>query len=140
MLRIYYVPVFLMRISLDYSSDVPIYQQIADHIWYLVVVGDLSPGELIPPLQSLAKDLRLNLNTVVRAYRELESSGIVEKRGTVGTYIADETAVQRIKKRLGPFLKSMDELLARAQETGITTHELIALLRCRESELRKAGG
>jgi GntR family transcriptional regulator len=67
-----------MQIHISANDGVPIYLQIVNQVKYLVAAGRLSPGEELPPIRVLAERLVVNPNTVARAYRELESAGIVE--------------------------------------------------------------
>jgi GntR family transcriptional regulator len=72
------------------SDGVPIYQQIVNQVRYLVASARLKTGDELPPIRVLADQLLVNPNTVARAYRELETAGIVEKRRTAGTYVSDQ--------------------------------------------------
>ena len=67
----------------------PIYRQIVNQIRYMVASGLLEPGEEIPPIRTLALQLTVTPNTIVKAYDELESAGIVRKRRGAGTYVSD---------------------------------------------------
>ena len=79
-----------MHIHLDTASGVPIYAQLAQQVRYLIAAGRLRPGEEMPPIRALAERLVINPNTVARAYRDLEQSGLVVKRSTTGTFVADD--------------------------------------------------
>ncbi|RPI88431.1 MAG: GntR family transcriptional regulator [Chloroflexi bacterium] len=78
-----------MKLHLDFRSGVPIYVQIMEHIKELVVSGELKPGEQLPTVRQLATDLRVNFNTVARAYRMLDDAGIISTQHGRGTYIWD---------------------------------------------------
>ena len=60
-----------MKLSIDPESSVPIYIQIEDSIHSLIAAGQIQPGEQLPTIRELAADIRVNLNTVARAYFEL---------------------------------------------------------------------
>ena len=79
-----------MQIHISPHDGVPIYQQVVNQIKYLVASGRLAAGEELPAIRVLAEQLLVNPNTVARAYRELETAGIVEKRRTAGTYVSDQ--------------------------------------------------
>jgi GntR family transcriptional regulator len=68
-------------------SGVPLYVQLVEQIKRAVQVGILRPGESLPPVRRLAAELRIALNTIVKAYAELEALGIIETRGGAGTVI-----------------------------------------------------
>ncbi|HLJ94280.1 MAG TPA: GntR family transcriptional regulator [Gemmataceae bacterium] len=75
--------------KIDPSSHVPIYLQIVGEIRAAIDAGVFRPGEMLPSLRVLAADLRVNPNTVQRAYDELEREGIVLPRRGVGLFVAD---------------------------------------------------
>ncbi len=73
-----------MQIHIATNDGLPIYLQIVNQIKYAVASGRLATGDELPPIRVLAERLLINPNTVARAYRELETAGIVEKRRTAG--------------------------------------------------------
>ena len=77
-----------LPISLNSSSGIPFYKQIVNFITYGVINGLLKPGEKLPTVRQLAVDLQVNLNTIVKAYSELEIKGIVHTQQGTGTFIA----------------------------------------------------
>jgi DNA-binding transcriptional regulator YhcF (GntR family) len=76
-----------MDITIDHTAATPPYEQIRLRIAQLAADGTLAAGTRLPPVRTLAADLRLAANTVARAYRELEQAGLVETRGRAGTVI-----------------------------------------------------
>lgn len=78
-----------MIVSVDARSPVPPYEQVRAQVTDHVATGRLAPGSRLPTVRQLAKDLDLAVNTVARAYRELESTGVVVSRGRHGTFVAD---------------------------------------------------
>ena len=75
-------------IDLDSASATPPYEQIRSQLAAHVDRGALQPGDRLPTVRRLAADLGVAANTVARAYRELESAGILETRGRFGTFVA----------------------------------------------------
>src|SRR3990170_5409494 len=73
--------------SLDFRSGIPIYTQVVEHIRQEVLNGDLKPGDQLPTVRQMAQDLRVNFNTIARAYRLLDESGIISTQQGRGTYI-----------------------------------------------------
>src|SRR5215470_10710772 len=108
-----------MQIHISTADGVPIYQQIVNQIKYLVSAGRLTAGEELPPIRTLAEKLVINPNTVARAYRELESAGIVEKRRTAGTYVSDQGSPLARRERLKILTERIDALLAEARQMDI---------------------
>jgi GntR family transcriptional regulator len=78
-----------MQVELDFRSGVPIYVQIMDQIKHLVAAGSLRPGDQLPTVRQLATDLRINFNTVARAYRMLDEQGLISTQQGRGTYILE---------------------------------------------------
>ena len=77
-----------MLVTIRTDSDMPPYEQIRTQVREAVQSGSLTPGAKLPPVRRLAQDLGLAVNTVARAYRELEADGIVETRGRNGTAVS----------------------------------------------------
>ena len=75
-------------LRVDAASGVPLFDQVRIALIAAVRDGRLVPGTRLPTVRELAADLGLAVNTVARAYRELESAGVVETRGRQGTFVA----------------------------------------------------
>jgi GntR family transcriptional regulator len=127
-----------MRIYISTSDGVPIYLQIVNQVKYLVSSGRLSAGEELPPIRVLAEKLVINPNTVARAYRELESAGIVEKRRTAGTYVSDQGSPLARRERLKIITERIDALLAEARQMGVDIEEVIKLVERRHAAMVSA--
>ena len=78
-----------MDITINLADGVPIYRQIINQIKYLVASGLLQPGEELPPIRTLALQLKVTPNTIVKAYDELESSGVIHGRRGAGTFVSE---------------------------------------------------
>src|SRR5215471_6544372 len=78
-----------MDISINLTDGVPIYRQIVNQVKYLVASGLLKPGEELPPIRTLALQLKVTPNTIVKAYGELEISGVIHKRHGSGTFVSE---------------------------------------------------
>jgi len=76
-----------IQIQLDFRSGLPIYLQITEQIRTLVADGRLKPGDQLPTVRQMATDLRVNFNTVARAYRLLDEAGLISTQQGRGTYI-----------------------------------------------------
>lgn len=99
-----------MRIKLDPGSRVPLSAQLRDRLAARIVRGRLGPGERLPPIRDLADEMGLAPNTVARAYRELEASGLVVTRGRHGTFVT---------QRLRETPRGADALLGSAAEAYV---------------------
>ncbi len=125
-------------VQLHISTDdgVPIYLQIVNQVKYLVASGRLSPGEELPPIRVLAERLLVNPNTVARAYRELETAGIVEKRRTAGTYVSDQGSPLARRERIKILAQRIDALLAEAGQMDIAFEDVVKLIEQRHSAMQ----
>jgi GntR family transcriptional regulator len=79
-----------IRFSLDQENGVPIYRQVIQQIEYAILAGRMKRGDKLPTIRSLAVDLRINPNTIAKAYNELEIRGIVSTQVGSGTFISDK--------------------------------------------------
>jgi GntR family transcriptional regulator len=86
-------------IEVDLVSHVPIYTQIVEQIKQLIAGGELKPGDQLPTVRQLAANLRVNFNTVARAYRLLDEAGVISTQQGRGTYVL-ETTSQQASERL----------------------------------------
>ncbi len=78
-----------LQIKLDFRSGEPIYVQIVEQIQNLVATGILHPGDQLPTVRQLASELRVNFNTVARAYRLLDENALISTQQGRGTYLLD---------------------------------------------------
>lgn len=90
-----------LNFQLDFHSGLPIYTQIANQIQSRVANGILKPGDQLPTVRALALDLRVNFNTVARAYRILDEERIISTQQGRGTYITEKpppTVTERLRR------------------------------------------
>jgi GntR family transcriptional regulator len=78
-----------MQITLDFRSDMPIYIQIVEQVRQQIVSKMIKPGDQLPTVRALAADLRVNFNTVARAYRLLDEAGVISTQQGRGTFILE---------------------------------------------------
>jgi GntR family transcriptional regulator len=109
--------------TLDQVNGVPVYRQIIRQIEYGILSGRLKTGDKLPTIRSLAVDLKINPNTIARAYGELEIRGILITQVGSGTYIADkrpepeeDVRGKKLREVLQRFMEEMRSLGAEKQE------------------------
>ncbi|MCY2999889.1 MAG: GntR family transcriptional regulator [Planctomycetota bacterium] len=122
-----------MQIHIQAQGGVPIYLQVMQQIKYLVASGRLQPGDELPSIRTLAEQLIVNPNTIARAYRELETAGVVEKRRTAGTFVAEAGSPLARKERLKLLKQRVDQLLVEAFQMGFGLDEVLKFVE--QSEL-----
>ena len=115
----------MINFVLDPKAGVPFYRQIIDQIKFGIASGGLKAGEQLPTVRALAVELKVNLNTVTKAYKELEIQNILETQQGTGTFIG-RTEVQIPAGEKRNKLESIcNELLTIAHSYGFTKQELI---------------
>jgi GntR family transcriptional regulator len=113
-----------MNLEIDFRSGIPIYLQVVERIRERIAGGSLPPGTQLPTVRSLALELRVNFNTVARAYRILDETGIISTQQGRGTYVMSipppeisekirQQALQALTRR---FLKDAERLGALPEE------------------------
>ena len=113
-----------MQIELDFRSGQPIYMQIAEQIQQKVVTGELQPGDQLPTVRQMATDLRVNFNTVARAYRLLDQLGMISTQLGRGTYIWEAPAPEAARRlRMEALESATRRYLNYAQRHGYTPEE-----------------
>ena len=76
-----------LDLKIDFRSGLPIYIQVVEQIRRMLASGELKPGDQLPTVRQLATDLRVNFNTIARAYRLLDEAGLISTQQGRGTYI-----------------------------------------------------
>ena len=125
---------------LDPSSGVPFYRQIIDQVLLAIADGRLKPGAQLPTVRQLAVDLSVNLNTVAKAYREMEIRGIVETQQGTGTFIAARAADAKSREKKKALAALVDRFLANGEALGIPMADLVeeVVERAENARRRKA--
>ncbi len=126
-----------MDISINIADGVPIYRQIANQIRYMIASRLLKPGEEILPIRSLALQIKVTPNTVVKAYDELERAGIVRKRHGSGTFVSEGLSPLADRERNRIIEERVDALLAEAHQLNFTADEVSAVFRRRQAALAR---
>lgn len=106
-----------MLLQIDFKSGKPVYLQLVDQIRYAAASGVLRPGEPLPSIRPLAEELRVNRNTIAKAYGELESQGVIETLPGKGCFL---------KENNSPFTKGVRQklLLTEIDEAVVMAHHL----------------
>ncbi len=115
----------MIDFRLDPKTGTPFYRQIIDQIKFGIAVGNLKTGEQLPTVRSLAVELKVNLNTVAKAYRELEIQNVLETHQGTGTFIR-EIKIQIPEKEKNNKLKEIcNEFSSIAFSYGFSIDDLI---------------
>ncbi len=114
-----------MELRIDPDNPVPIYQQIVHAIKHLVATGKLKPGEQLPTVRELAADLRINPNTVARAYDQLNTDNVISTQQGRGTFVRERPDQKHLAiVRQEQLSAIMSTALGKALSMGYTRDEV----------------
>ncbi len=127
----------MILVDLNSANDRPIYGRIADQVKFAVAAGVLRPGDLVPSVRELSKQLVVNPNTVARAYRDLQTEGLLEPVRGLGLQVADG-AVDRCRAARRDLVRQrLRRAIEEARQSNMESAEIDAILR---EEWARAGG
>jgi GntR family transcriptional regulator len=119
----------MITFQLNPRSGVPIYRQIQDQIRYAVASGLLSAGEQLPTVRSLAVELSVNPNTVIKAYSELEREGLLTTEQGTGTFVAAQPPAAVPEENRQAKLESLcSEFMAQVARYGFSPQEIVSAI------------
>jgi len=121
-----------MVFTVSQSSGQPIYAQIVQQVRHAVEIGVLKPGDSLPAIRALAEQLVVSPNTVVKAYSELEHSGVISLRPGSGAYVSPLPRGRSRSDRLRTAQEKVRVLVQSLQDEGFSDEEI---QRCFEAEL-----
>ncbi len=118
-----------MNIIISNSAQESLYEQISKQIKNGILKGELSPGELLPSIRNLAKELQISVITTKRAYEELEKEGFIETVAGKGSYVSGQNNELLREKRLKMMEEKMADIVAESKALGISLEEIEATLK-----------
>jgi GntR family transcriptional regulator len=119
-----------VSLHLDFRSGLPIYTQIMNQIEQQVSGGALKPGDQLPTVRALASDLRVNFNTVARAYRLLDEAGLISTQQGRGTYIMEKAPPEVAQKLRRETLSALArQYIGEAKRMSFSDAEISQMLR-----------
>lgn len=122
----------MIHFVLDPKSGVPFYRQIIDQIRYGIASGSLEAGEQLPTARALAVELKINLNTVIKAYKELEIQDVLQTQQGSGTFVGGIRVQIPEAEKSARLQDICTEFVNIAASYGFTPEQLIReLQRCR---------
>jgi GntR family transcriptional regulator len=118
-----------MVFQIDFKSGKPVYLQLADQIRYAAASGRLRAGEPLPSIRPLAEELRVNRNTVAKAYAELENQGVIETIPGKGCFLkeTDSPFSKQVRQKL--LLVEIDEAVVMAHHLQVDREKFLALVK-----------
>ena len=118
-----------MILQINFKSGMPIYLQIVDQVRAAAASGALRPGEALPSIRPLAEELRVNRNTIAKAYTELESQGVIETLPGRGCFLKENQSALRKKVRRDLLIEHIDQVIVQAHLLLVPHDEFLELIR-----------
>jgi GntR family transcriptional regulator len=115
-----------IRFRLDRKSGVPAYRQVVDQVRQALRLGILKPGDQLPTVRDVVKQIAINPNTVHRAYRDLEAQGLTEGRPGSGTFI--RRSLSRVPDQQPRLLRDLEKWMRAASAAGLGDEAIAALV------------
>jgi GntR family transcriptional regulator len=117
-----------MWIELNFKAGKPPYLQIVDQVKYQAASGALRAGEVLPSIRTLAETLRVNRNTVAKAYAELEHEGVVETQPGRGAFISSQRSPFDRRIKNGILTEVVDAAVVQAHHFRVSREDFLALV------------
>jgi GntR family transcriptional regulator len=117
-----------MILQINFKSGMPIYLQIVDQVKAAASSGELRPGEALPSIRPLAEELRVNRNTVAKAYTELESQGVIETLPGRGCFLKENHSGLRKEVRRKLLIEEIDQVIVQAHHLQVPRGEFLELI------------
>ena len=116
-----------MVIQLNFRSGKPVYLQVVDQIKAAAASGSLQPGEALPCIRPLAENLRVNRNTIAKAYAELESLHVIETVPGKGCFLKEPQSLLRKDVRRKMLIEEIDQAIVQAHHLQVTRSDFLRL-------------
>ncbi len=116
-----------MRFQLNFKSGKPVYLQVVDQVKAAAASGAVHPGEPLPSIRPLAEELRVNRNTVAKAYAELEHQGVIETIAGKGCFVRANNSPLKKAVRLDLLRQEIDDAVIQAHHLQVGKAEFLRL-------------
>ena len=126
-----------MVIQINFKSGKPVYLQVVDQIKAASASGALLAGEALPCIRPLAEELRVNRNTIAKAYTELESLGVIETIPGKGCFLKQPQSLLRKDVRRKMLIEEIDQAIVQAHHLQVPGDEFLKLVRERMTSLEE---
>ena len=126
-----------MMLQINFKSGKPVYLQVVDQIKSAAASGALHAGEPLPSIRPLAEELRVNRNTIAKAYTELESQGVIETLPGKGCFLKENNSPLKKDVRRRLLVEEIDQAIVQAHHLQVPRGEFIELVRERFDTLEE---
>lgn len=127
----------VMMLQVNFKSGKPVYLQVVDQIKSAAASGVLQAGEPLPSIRPLAEELRVNRNTIAKAYGELESQGVIESLPGKGCFLKENNSPLKKDVRRKLLIEEIDQAIVQAHHLQVPRGEFIELVRERFDTLEE---
>jgi GntR family transcriptional regulator len=116
-----------MLFQINFKSGKPVYLQLVDQVRAAAASGAIQPGDPLPSIRPVAEDLRVNRNTVAKAYAELESQGVIETIAGKGCFVRENHSPLKKDARRKLIAEAIDDAVVQAHHLQIGKSEFLRL-------------
>ncbi len=117
-----------MLLQINFKSGLPVYLQVVEQVKAAAAAGTLRPGEALPSIRPLAEELRVNRNTIAKAYTELESLGVIEAIPGKGCFMSENNSPLRKEARHKLLIQDIDTAVVQAHHLQVPREEFLELV------------
>ena len=118
-----------MMLQINFKSAKPVYLQLVDQVKAAVASGTAQSGEALPSIRPLAEELRVNRNTIAKAYTELESQGVIETITGKGCFVRPNNSPLKKDVRRKLLIEEIDPVIVQAHHLQVPAEELLELVK-----------
>jgi GntR family transcriptional regulator len=126
-----------MLLQINFKSGKPVYLQVVDQIKAAAAAGTVKAGESLPSIRPLAEELRVNRNTIAKAYAELESQGVIETMPGKGCFVRTNSSPLKKDIRRKLLVEEIDQAIVMAHHLQVSRVEFLELTRDRLDALQE---
>ncbi len=117
-----------MQFVVSGQSTLPIYEQIIGQVKTAIVAGDVKPGDMLPSIRALARDLQISVITTKRAYEELEKEGLIYSVSGKGFYVCEQNTDLLREKKLAMAERHMLDCIKECREAGMERDDIMEMV------------
>jgi GntR family transcriptional regulator len=117
-----------MVFQINFKSGLPVYLQLVDQVKAAVASGAIRPGEALPSIRPLAEELKVNRNTIAKAYGEMESQGLIETQAGRGCFVTRNHSPLKKEARHRLLVQEIDQAVIQAHHLQVPRDEFLRLV------------
>jgi GntR family transcriptional regulator len=127
----------VLHFNIDPHSGIPIYRQVMDQVKYYAASSILKPGDMLPSIRQLSRDLSVNPTTIVKAYSELQHEGVIELRHGKGVFLSESSRRMTAPERVAALRRNARQLAVEALQMGASDQDVLRVVKEELEQLRK---